>query len=83
MRTGHGALGTIEAGFAMFALGMAMTPEFGAAVRAHVEIVQAVLASWDAGRDYLNFTERRERATAGEDQRQNPQTGKQTGGDLD
>ena len=61
MRPGHGALATIEAGFAMFAVGMAMTPELGAAVRAHIEIVQAALASWDAGRDYLNFTERHER----------------------
>jgi hypothetical protein len=61
MRPGHGALATIEAGFAMFAAGIAMTPELGAAVRAHIEIVQAALASWDAGRDYLNFTERRER----------------------
>ena len=61
MQPGHGALATIEAGFAMFAVGMAMTPELGAAVRAHIEIVQAALASWDAGRNYLNFTERRER----------------------
>jgi FAD/FMN-containing dehydrogenase len=61
MQPGHGALATIEAGFALFAVGMAMTPELGAAVRAHIEIVQAALASWDAGRDYLNFTERRER----------------------
>jgi len=58
---GQGALATIEAGFAVFAVGIAMTPEQGAAVRAHIEIVQAALASWDAGRDYLNFTERRER----------------------
>jgi FAD/FMN-containing dehydrogenase len=61
MQPGHGALATIEAGFAMFALGMSMTSEMGAAMRAHVEVVQAALASWDAGRDYLNFTERRER----------------------
>jgi hypothetical protein len=61
MQPGHGALATIEAGFALFAVGMAMTPELGAAVRAHIEIVQAALASWDAGLDYLNFTERRER----------------------
>ena len=58
---GHGALATIEAGFAMFAAGISMTPEMGAAVRAHIEVVQAALAPWDAGRDYLNFTERRER----------------------
>jgi FAD/FMN-containing dehydrogenase len=61
MEPGHGALGTIEAGFAMFAVGMSMTPEMGAAMRAHIEVVRGALASWDAGRDYLNFTERRER----------------------
>lgn len=59
---GHGALASIEAGFAIFAVGIAMTPEMGAAVRAHVEVVQSALSRWDAGRDYLNFTERRERA---------------------
>jgi FAD/FMN-containing dehydrogenase len=58
---GSGALATIDAGFAMFAVGMAPTPELAAAVRAHVELVQTALAEWDAGRDYLNFTERRER----------------------
>jgi FAD/FMN-containing dehydrogenase len=61
MQPGHGALATIEARFAMFAVGISMTPEMGAAMRAHVEVVHAALASWDAGRDYLNFTERRER----------------------
>jgi FAD/FMN-containing dehydrogenase len=60
-RAGHGALASIEAAFAVFAVGVAMTPEMGAAVRAHVEVVQSALARWDAGRDYLNFTERRER----------------------
>ena len=61
IQPGHGALATIEAGFALFAVGIAMTPEMGAAVRAHVEVVRAAMAPWDAGRDYLNFTERRER----------------------
>jgi len=60
-RAGHGAAGTIEAGFALFAVGMAMTPAMEAAVRAHIEVVHAAMAPWDAGRDYLNFTERRER----------------------
>ena len=32
---GHGARGTIDAEFAMFAVGMAMTPEMNAAVEAH------------------------------------------------
>ncbi|MDX6408027.1 MAG: hypothetical protein QOE13_1098 [Gaiellaceae bacterium] len=61
MQPGHGALATIEARFAMFAVGISMTPEMGAAMKAHVEVIHAALASWDAGRDYLNFTERRER----------------------
>jgi FAD/FMN-containing dehydrogenase len=58
---GHGALASIEAGFAMYAVGVAMTPEMGAAAKARVEVVQSALSKWDAGRDYLNFTERRER----------------------
>jgi FAD/FMN-containing dehydrogenase len=60
-RPGNGALTAVEARFALFAAGMAPTPAIGAAARAHIELVQAALARWDAGRDYLNFTERRER----------------------
>ncbi|MFL5946273.1 MAG: FAD-binding oxidoreductase [Gaiellaceae bacterium] len=58
---GAGALATIDGKFAMFAVGMAMTEEMGAAVRAHVEIVQAVLGPYDSGRMYLNFAEKRQR----------------------
>jgi FAD/FMN-containing dehydrogenase len=58
---GAGALATIDGKFAMFAVGMAMTEEMGAAVKAHVEIVQAVLGPYDSGRAYLNFTEKRQR----------------------
>ena len=58
---GAGALATIDGKFAMFAVGMAMTEEMGAAVKAHVEIVQAVLGPYDSGRTYLNFTEKRQR----------------------
>jgi hypothetical protein len=61
MQPGHGALATVEAGFAMFAVGAAMNEEQETAVRAHLEAVRAALAPWDAGRDYLNFTTRRER----------------------
>jgi FAD/FMN-containing dehydrogenase len=60
-RSGNGALAALEARFALVAVGIAATPALGAAVRAHVECVQAALARWDSGRDYLNFTERRER----------------------
>jgi Berberine and berberine like len=58
---GAGALATIDGKFAMFAVGPAMTPELGAAVKANVEIVQAVLAPWDSGRMYLNLAVKRQR----------------------
>jgi hypothetical protein len=57
----HGALAALEAGFGMFAVGIAMNEQMEAAVRAHVEVVQSALSRWDAGTTYLNFTERRER----------------------
>jgi FAD/FMN-containing dehydrogenase len=60
-RPANGVLSSLEARFAVFAAGIAATPAMAAAVRAHVELVQAALARWDSGRDYLNFTERRER----------------------
>jgi FAD/FMN-containing dehydrogenase len=56
-----GALATIDGKFLMFAVGLSMTPEMGAAVKAHVEVVQTALARWDSGRMYLNFAEKRER----------------------
>src|SRR4051812_2301469 len=54
----HGALAKIGGAFALFAVGMAMTPEMGAAIEAHVDAVIAAMDPWDAGRRYLNFTER-------------------------
>jgi FAD/FMN-containing dehydrogenase len=58
---GHGALASIDADFALFAVGVTPTPEAMIGVKAHVERVQAAMSNWDAGRDYLNWTERRER----------------------
>jgi hypothetical protein len=60
----HGALAKIGGAFALFAVGMKMTPEMGAAVEAHVEAVIAAMDPWDAGRRYLNFTERPADASA-------------------
>jgi FAD binding domain-containing protein len=60
----HGALAKIGGAFALFAVGMAMTPEMGAAVQAHVERVIEAMDPWDAGRRYLNFTERPSDASA-------------------
>ena len=58
---GAGALASIDGKFMLYAVGMAPTPELGAGVRAHVELVQNALAPWDSGRSYLNFTEKRQR----------------------
>jgi FAD/FMN-containing dehydrogenase len=58
---GAGALASLEGRFLMFAVGMTPTPELGAAVRAHVELVHNALAAWDSGRMYSNFAEKRQR----------------------
>jgi hypothetical protein len=60
----HGALAKIGGAFALFAVGMAMTPEMGAAVEAHVERVVEAMDPWGAGLRYLNFTERQADASA-------------------
>jgi hypothetical protein len=53
------ALPSIEADFALFAVGMAMDPDAKAGVQAHIGQLQRALARWDAGRSFMNFTERR------------------------
>jgi FAD/FMN-containing dehydrogenase len=58
---GAGALATMDAQFAMFAVGSTPTPELDTAVKAHVETLLAALAPWDSGRMYLNFAEKRRR----------------------
>jgi hypothetical protein len=58
---GGGAVSAIDGRFLMYAVGMAPTPEAGAAVKAHVELVQSGLAPWDAGRSFSNFATKRER----------------------
>jgi FAD/FMN-containing dehydrogenase len=55
---GHGAVATLEGDFAFFAVGMAADAESAEAVNAHVDLVKTALCEWDAGRRYLNFTER-------------------------
>jgi FAD binding domain/Berberine and berberine like len=59
VRPGAGVLARLDAPFAFFAVGIAMTPELKHAVEASVERVQTALAKWDAGIEYLNFAERR------------------------
>jgi FAD binding domain/Berberine and berberine like len=52
-----GALGSIDAKFAMFEVGMAMDAPMAAAVKAYLPVVKDALRPWDAGREYLNFAE--------------------------
>ena len=59
VRPGAGALASLEAPFAFFAVGIAMTPQLKEAVESSVQRVQTALARWDAGVEYLNFAERR------------------------
>ena len=56
-RPQHGAIASIEGGYAMFAVGMTPTPEAHAAVSGHVEVVREVLEPWTARHMYLNFAE--------------------------
>ena len=54
----QGAL-PIDAGFALYAVGIAMDADMKGAVQAHAAKVQDALAAWAAGRSFMNFTERR------------------------
>jgi FAD binding domain/Berberine and berberine like len=54
---GGGATSSLDAGFAMFAVGMTMDPVMTAAVTAYLPVVKEALARYDSGREYLNFAE--------------------------
>jgi hypothetical protein len=54
---GGGATSALDAGFAMFAVGMTMDPVMTAAVSAYLPVVKEALARYDSGREYLNFAE--------------------------
>jgi hypothetical protein len=54
----HGALTSLEGAYLVFGVGMAMTPQMGAAVGAHMDRVHDELARWKAPRTLLNFRER-------------------------
>jgi UDP-N-acetylenolpyruvoylglucosamine reductase len=54
----HGAVGTLDSGYVMFAVGMAPTPEIAVAVGDAVDLVKAGLAPWESARTYFNFAER-------------------------
>ena len=54
----HGAVGSLDAEFVMFAAGFAPTPELAAAVEEAVDRAKAALAPWESERSYFNFSER-------------------------
>ena len=63
-RPEHGALSSIDAQYAMFAVGMVPAPELEAPVRGQVQAVKDAIAPWSARHMYLNFAETpREAAT--------------------
>jgi FAD/FMN-containing dehydrogenase len=53
----HGATGTFDGEYLMYLGGVPVDPEVAAAGAAHIERVQAAMARWSTGRDYLNFVE--------------------------
>ena len=53
-----GAVSSIDAEFAAFAVGMAPSPELGDAVARDVDAVQDALSGWGAGRSFANFADR-------------------------
>ena len=57
-RPGGGALDSIDAGFALYGVGIAMSPETAVAIHERLDAVRAAMSRWDAGRGYLNFVER-------------------------
>ena len=56
-RAENGALASIDADYALFAVGITPTAEAATAVRAQVELVKAAMAPWTARQMYLNLAE--------------------------
>jgi FAD/FMN-containing dehydrogenase len=56
-RPEHGAAGHLDAGFALFGVGMALDPEMEAAVKVHAQTVKDALGPWADGRGYFNFSD--------------------------
>jgi hypothetical protein len=57
-RPEHGAVGHLEASFALFSVGMALDQEMEAAVKVHAQTVKDALAPWAEARGYFNFSDR-------------------------
>jgi FAD/FMN-containing dehydrogenase len=57
-RPGNGVLDRLEAGYALFAVGVPPTPEVASAVERDLDALTDRMAAWDAGVAYLNFADR-------------------------
>lgn len=53
-----GALAKLDAGFAMYSVGMPMTPELGEAIGGHLELLEEKMRPWATEDGYFNFVER-------------------------
>jgi FAD/FMN-containing dehydrogenase len=53
-----GALASLDAGFAVYAVGMAATPDLAPPVERAIDRLLGMLGPWDAGRRYPNFADR-------------------------
>jgi len=53
-----GALSKLDAGFAMFGIGMPMTPELGEAINRHLDLLEETMRPWASEGGYFNFAER-------------------------
>lgn len=58
-----GVVNHFDAAYALFAVGIAPTPEIGAAVKAAVAATKQTMAPWSTGGAYLNFSETRRTTT--------------------
>jgi FAD/FMN-containing dehydrogenase len=54
----HGVLDRIDATYALFAVGLPVTPELGAAIPPALDRLRDALAGWSADTSYLNFADR-------------------------
>ena len=53
-----GALSHLDADFAMFGVGLPMTPDLGQAIEGHLDRFEETMRPWAAGGGYYNFAER-------------------------
>jgi hypothetical protein len=53
-----GALSKLDAGWAMYSVGMSMTPELAEAIPAHINRIEEAMAPWGADGAYFNFSDR-------------------------